>query len=416
MSSGVSLAFLPLCFLFCLCRGSGLQNITLLYNFFPDKLNTVPCQRITDIKHQPILTSAESFEVPVGAKCSSLRSAVAMETRSYDSLPSSAHVALHETVFPNDGDVSRAAPDNQVVAEWVFSKPNDGWGTMALSQKIYEFTMDLGELQLSEGMYWLSFYVSMDRDPMVSGYRDNFARCATSELAIDPQRSLYYFKDYSNLLKHGFETWTIAAAAEPLLGINSVSKRLAVNVTGECWFPDFATPMPTTHTTTPTKTRMPSTHTTTPAKTPVPSTTSRPNSVTPRIQNSTSTPFVTPTPNVTVTPSIRLTNDLREPGYVNLSRGLLVVVLCVIFGLMCLSIVLVVVNIAIKTRCCAVRDGQYKTVKLTLMEYVNDSGKNVLFDPPNNGQNTPARQPTPTTTVPNNTRKKESRFVDQTER
>lgn len=225
-------------------------NLTVLDQTSSNVLPYIPCQNITDMINTPVLKAADDFiipplstfiinNIPYGLDtCRAVIFSISYKRSRYDQNPKSIVLSLMRDYNNSPGSVFFQKTYSQPLNLWNINYNNPG--VMILQINIGEVD-DLGnEFDLSSNSMgyntkiWVSFYVNLNRNFSITGYRENFVYWIIYEVPPNLQlterdspylyyykTSPYYFIDYNNLLRKDLTHWTISQNVERLLGINS---------------------------------------------------------------------------------------------------------------------------------------------------------------------------------------------------
>jgi hypothetical protein len=239
-------------------------NLTILDQISSNQRPTLLCQNITDIPGSPLLKVADDFYIPPMStfilnnipygidNCKSLIFSIAYRRSRYTMDPENIILQLMKGMEPNE---------NNTLFKKTFIKPSNGWNINSNDPGIMILIINIGDkddlgnefdISSSNIIYsmkiWVSLWVSLKRDFIMTGLRENMFYWITYSLpktGIIPREidspykyynktSNYYFKDQNNLLRKGLINWTPAKTTELQLDINSVSLNMAWKVDLEC--------------------------------------------------------------------------------------------------------------------------------------------------------------------------------------
>ena len=225
-------------------------NFTILDQTSSNVLPYIICQNITDMTNFPTLKSADDFiipplstfiinNIPYGLDtCRAVIFSISYKRSRYTEDPKSIVLSLMRDNNSGPGTVFWQKTFPHPLNSWNINTNNPG--VMILQINIGEID-DLGnEFDLSSNAMgyntkiWVSFYVNLNRNFSITGYRENIFYWIIYDIPPNLQlteidspykyyykTSPYYFIDYNNLLRKDLTHWSIAQNVERLLGINS---------------------------------------------------------------------------------------------------------------------------------------------------------------------------------------------------
>lgn len=235
-------------------------NLTILDQISSNTFPYLPCQNITDIIHTPLLKVSDDFfippmstfilnNIPYGIdNCKSIIFTISYKRSRFTFDPENIVLTLMKGLYPQD---------NTIFFEKTYPKPFNGWNINVNSPGILILSINIGDLDDNGNEFdlssssiiygtkiWISFYVTLKRDFLLTGLRENMFYWVTYQLPqgglkhteIDSpykfynNTSNYYFIDKTNLLRKNLTSWTNAQTTERLLDIKSSTYNMAWKV------------------------------------------------------------------------------------------------------------------------------------------------------------------------------------------
>lgn len=235
-------------------------NFTILDQVSQNKRPNLICQNISDIPWTPILKVTDDFLIP--PMSTFIVNNIPYGIDNCKTLIFTISYFRNRNTFDPDNIVLTLMKDNNNYPgeSWytkTFLKPINGWnlnindpGSLILKLNIgdkdnYGKEFDLSSSSIIYSMkIWVSFYVTLKRDFILTGYKENMFYWIIYQLppqGIHPtetdspykyynKTSQFYFIDYNNLLRKNLTSWTSAKEIDRIMEIQDSTYNMAWKV------------------------------------------------------------------------------------------------------------------------------------------------------------------------------------------